>query len=86
TPESEDEDGASVAPVTYLADVDADPAAAIDRADYETRGEARLEHALTGLDDRSRHILQRRWLDEEKATLQELADQYKISAERVRQL
>ena len=86
TPESEDEDGASFAPVTYLADADADPAAAIEREDYETRSEARLEHALTGLDDRSRHILQRRWLDEEKATLQELADQYKISAERVRQL
>ncbi len=86
TPESEDEDGASVAPVTYLADVDADPAQAIEREDFESRSEARLNHALTGLDDRSRHILQRRWLDEDKATLQELADQYKVSAERIRQL
>ena len=50
------------------------------------RNGTRLEHALVGLDDRSRHILQRRWLDEEKATLQELADKYQISAERVRQL
>ncbi|HLW74195.1 MAG TPA: sigma factor-like helix-turn-helix DNA-binding protein, partial [Gammaproteobacteria bacterium] len=41
---------------------------------------------LTVLDERSRHILQRRWLDEEKATLQELADQYRVSAERIRQL
>jgi len=86
TAESEDEDSASVAPVTYLADESADPAESIEREDYETRSEARLGHALTGLDERSRHILQRRWLDEEKATLQELADKYHISAERVRQL
>jgi len=86
TPESEDEDSVSVAPVTYLADADADPATAIERQDYETRSEAKLEHALTGLDERSRHILQRRWLDDEKATLQELADQYQVSAERIRQL
>ena len=76
----------SVAPVTYLADEASDPAESVERQDYATRSEARLEHALTGLDDRSRHILQRRWLDEEKATLQELADKYHISAERVRQL
>ena len=86
TPESEDEDSATVAPVTYLADVEADPAKTIEQEDYQARSEAKLEHALTGLDDRSRHILQRRWLDEEKATLQELADQYKVSAERIRQL
>jgi RNA polymerase sigma-32 factor len=87
TPESEDEDSVSVAPVTYLAaEADADPAVAIERDDFETRSEAKLGHAMTGLDARSRHILQRRWLDEEKATLQELADQYKVSAERIRQL
>ena len=86
TPESEDEDSISVAPVTYLADTEADPAQAIERQDYETRSEAKLEHALTALDQRSRHILQRRWLDDEKATLQELADQYQVSAERIRQL
>src|SRR5689334_14134573 len=86
TPESEDEDSASVAPVTYLADESADPAESIEREDADSRNGARLEHALVGLDARSRHILQRRWLDEDKATLQELADQYQISAERVRQL
>src|SRR5579864_2501654 len=86
TAESEDEDSHSVAPVTYLADHDADPAKAIERDDYETRNEARLEKALTKLDDRSRHIVQRRWLDESKATLQELADHYQVSAERIRQL
>src|SRR5579863_2251683 len=86
TPETEDEDSNAVAPVSYLADTDSDPAKAIEREDYETRSEARLEKALTVLDQRSRHILQRRWLDEEKATLQELADQYRVSAERIRQL
>ena len=86
TPETEDEDSNAVAPVSYLADTDSDPAKAIEREDYETRSEARLERALTVLDERSRHILQRRWLDEEKATLQELADKYKVSAERIRQL
>jgi len=86
TPETEDEDSVSVAPVTYLADESADPAESIEREDADIRNGARLEHALVGLDERSRHILQRRWLDEEKATLQELADKYHISAERVRQL
>jgi len=86
TPESEDEDSATVAPVTYLADVESDPARAIEQDDYEHRSEEKLGHALTGLDARSRHILQRRWLDEDKATLQELADHYQVSAERIRQL
>ena len=86
TPETEDEDSVSVAPVTYLADEGSDPAESVERQDSDSRNGARLEHALVGLDERSRHILQRRWLDEEKATLQELADKYHISAERVRQL
>jgi RNA polymerase sigma-32 factor len=86
TAESEDEDSNAVAPVTYLADPDVDPARAIERDDYETRNEARLEQAIARLDDRSRHIVQRRWLDESKATLQELADHYQVSAERIRQL
>ncbi|MHB8425662.1 MAG: RNA polymerase sigma factor RpoH [Gammaproteobacteria bacterium] len=87
TPESEDEDSNSVAPVTYLAaDVNADPAHALEHSDWEEQGEAQLHRALTKLDERSRHIMQRRWLDESKATLQELADHYGISAERIRQL
>jgi RNA polymerase sigma-32 factor len=59
TPETEDEDSVSVAPVTYLADTEADPAVAVERQDFETRSEAKLEHAMTGLDERSRHILKR---------------------------
>lgn len=87
TPEDQDEDASSVAPVSYLAaDNDADPAQALERTDTETRGETQLHHALVKLDDRSRDIVQRRWLDEQKATLQELADKYHVSAERIRQL
>ncbi|MGB9429499.1 MAG: RNA polymerase sigma factor RpoH [Gammaproteobacteria bacterium] len=87
TPETEDEDSHSVAPAAYLAaDVESDPAKALERADSKTRGEAQLQRAFVKLDNRSRHIMQRRWLDENKATLQELADHYGVSAERIRQL
>ncbi|MDE2070997.1 MAG: RNA polymerase sigma factor RpoH [Gammaproteobacteria bacterium] len=87
TPETEDEDSHSVAPATYLAaDTQSDPAQALERSDWEQRKEAQLHRALVKLDDRSRHIMQRRWLDDSKATLQELADHYGVSAERIRQL
>ena len=87
TPETEDEDSHSLAPASYLmAENSADPALVLERDDAETKGEAQLQRALVKLDNRSRHIMQRRWLDENKATLQELADQYGVSAERIRQL
>ncbi|MGH7747829.1 MAG: RNA polymerase sigma factor RpoH [Candidatus Dormibacteria bacterium] len=87
TPETEDEDSHSVAPAAYLAaDNNADPAQVLERTDSETRDEAQLRRALVKLDDRSRHIMRRRWLDENKATLQELADHYGVSAERIRQI
>ena len=87
TPETEDDDGHSVAPASYLAaEIQSDPAVALERSDWEQQGEEQLHRALVKLDDRSRHIMQRRWLDENKATLQELADQYGVSAERIRQL
>ena len=87
TPDTEDEDTNSVAPASYLAaDADADPALTVERADTEQRDESQLRHALVKLDARSRDIVQRRWLNEPKATLQELADKYHVSAERIRQL
>jgi RNA polymerase sigma-32 factor len=87
TPETEDEDSHSAAPAAYLAaDTQSDPAVALERSDWEQQGEEQLHRALVKLDDRSRHIMQRRWLDEHKATLQELADHYGVSAERIRQL
>ncbi|MGH8279203.1 MAG: RNA polymerase sigma factor RpoH [Gammaproteobacteria bacterium] len=87
TPETDDEDSHSVAPASYLAtERSADPAVELERSDWEHQGEEQLQRAMVKLDDRSRNIMRRRWLGESKATLQELADQYHVSAERIRQL
>ncbi len=64
-----------------------DPSLAYERADSEDNQLELLKEGLAGLDARSRDIIRRRWLDDEnKATLQELADEYGVSAERVRQI
>ena len=62
----------------------ADPT--IERDDSEQYQEERLADALEALDDRSRDIVRSRWLDDNKRTLQDLADQYGVSAERIRQI
>ncbi|MBA1148497.1 RNA polymerase sigma factor RpoH [Ectothiorhodospiraceae bacterium WFHF3C12] len=85
-PESDDEDGAIRAPAAYLEDQRLDPAQEVERDDWDTHQSEALTSALSGLDERSRDIVQRRWLAEPKATLQELADHYQVSAERIRQL
>ena len=64
----------------------ADPAVEVERAEWEEDSSDRLEMALEKLDERSRSILKRRWMTDDKATLHELADEYGISAERVRQV
>ena len=84
--DGDDEDGASYAPANYLEDHSQDPAGQLENADWSEQSHKRLAYALESLDERSREIVARRWLAEEKATLQELADQYQVSAERVRQL
>jgi RNA polymerase sigma-32 factor len=76
----------AVAPALYLPAPNADPAAAIENDDWDERAAERLRSALTRLDERSRAILQARWMTEQKATLQELADRYGVSAERIRQI
>jgi RNA polymerase sigma-32 factor len=86
TAADDDSDNAPLAPATYLQSSDSDPAADVEAADSEARNHARLEQALASLDARSQDIVQRRWLDEEKTTLQQLADEYGVSAERIRQL
>ena len=58
----------------------------VENEDYEQDSTARLQDAMMQLDDRSKDILMRRWLMEDKATLHELADKYGVSAERIRQL
>jgi RNA polymerase sigma-32 factor len=81
----DDDDGYS-APIYYLEDKRADPALQLEAEDWEEANLNKLDTALAQLDDRSRDILQRRWLNDDKATLHELADEYGVSAERIRQL
>ncbi len=82
----EDEETAYQAPVHYLDDAGQDPAAQLEDSDWEADATRRLQVALEGLDERSRSILQQRWLSDDKSTLHELADVYGVSAERIRQL
>jgi RNA polymerase sigma-32 factor len=63
-----------------------DPAQLAENDDWEVDNSTRLVAAVKDLDDRSRDIIQRRWLNDAKATLHELAAEYGVSAERIRQL
>ncbi|HEY5789536.1 MAG TPA: RNA polymerase sigma factor RpoH [Gammaproteobacteria bacterium] len=83
---ADDGDDAPPAPAAYLADLRADPALQVEQDDSERHQRKRLAAALAGLDPRSRQILERRWLQEPKATLKELAEVHGVSLERVRQL
>ncbi len=74
-------------PAEYLSDDNADPALVAENANYSDDQNSMLSAGMEDLDARSRDILQRRWLnDDRKSTLQELADEYKVSAERIRQI
>jgi RNA polymerase sigma-32 factor len=85
TPESEEDE--TYSPAAYLPAPDADPADAVEDQEWDQTTSRRLGAALEQLDPRSREILARRWMqDGEKSTLHELAAQYGISAERIRQL
>jgi len=81
-----DDEEAYQAPAQYLEDIRFDPARTAEQDDYEKTSTDSLYVALDTLDDRSKDILQRRWLNDDKETLHELADKYGISAERIRQL
>lgn len=88
---SDDDDssdfGGPVAPVLYLQDKASDFAGSIEDDNWESHATDRLAEALDSLDERSQDIIRARWLDDDnKTTLQELADKYGVSAERVRQL
>jgi RNA polymerase sigma-32 factor len=83
-PESDEE--APVAPALYLTSPGADPAEVLEADDWQDHGADRLHAALEGLDVRSRAILEARFLAEQKTTLQDLADRYQVSAERIRQI
>lgn len=79
-------EGGSLSPSAYLSDVGNDPLSQLSDEDWGDQTRGLLADALEDLDGRSRDIVERRWLHEEKATLQELAAEYGVSAERIRQL
>ncbi len=81
-----DGDDEHVAPVSYLPDMRMEPERIIEAEDTERDENERLYAAMQELDERSQDILRRRWLSEKKATLHELADEYGVSAERIRQI
>ena len=85
-PDDDDDDKNAYAPALYLQDRGADPAERVENQATEVDNSIRLGKAVQTLDQRSRDILQRRWLADKKATLHELADEYGVSAERIRQL
>jgi len=83
-PDADDE--RSFTPAAYLPSPDSDPAKLVETADFNDDASERMAAAIRTLDDRSRHIIESRWLSDSKMTLHELADEYGISAERVRQV
>ncbi len=87
TPDDEPRDGAAMAPMLYLQDKSSDFAESIEEDNWDKDATDKLSYAMEGLDERSQDIIRARWLDDDnKSTLQELADKYGVSAERVRQL
>src|SRR5512132_421344 len=81
------EEGENLTPIAYLTDVEAEPAQIFERAEVSRNRSDGLRLALAKLDGRSREVIEARWLrEDDKATLQELADQYGVSAERIRQI
>ncbi|UYB52890.1 RNA polymerase sigma factor RpoH [Xanthomonas sp. AM6] len=86
-PSDDDDDHAPPSPAAYLMAAEEDPSQAYERADSEDNQLQLLREGLAELDARSRDIIKRRWLDaDSKITLQELADEYGVSAERIRQI
>jgi RNA polymerase sigma-32 factor len=74
------------APIDYLEDKTSNPERQLEHNDWQNSQEEKLHTALESLDERSKEILQARWLNEKKLTLHDLAKRYQVSAERIRQL
>jgi RNA polymerase sigma-32 factor len=83
---SADEEDESNVPAFYLEEKSAGPAELMENENHQHESSTRLKLAVKSLDQRSQDILQRRWLSEKKATLHQLAGEYGVSAERIRQL
>ncbi|WP_205341956.1 RNA polymerase sigma factor RpoH [Denitrificimonas caeni] len=84
--DSDDDESAYQSPSNYLEDHSYDPALQLEASNQTDNDSSSLHEALGELDERSRDILQQRWLSDEKVTLHDLAAQYGVSAERIRQL
>ena len=84
-PAGEDDED-SYAPASYLIHDSESPEVQAEESDWQAHQSKQLQTALTSLDERSRDIISKRWLAENKTTLQELAQEYGVSAERVRQI
>lgn len=84
-PDADDEEGV-YSPSAYLPHPSADPAIAVEQEQWDEDSAERVANALQTLDERSQQILRSRWMADEKSTLHELAEQYGVSAERIRQI
>ena len=85
-PPTNDDDEFHFTPAAYLTDKGADPSHLLEHDDTRSQELSLMADSLKTLDERSQDIIKRRWLNENKATLHELADEYQVSAERIRQI
>jgi RNA polymerase sigma-32 factor len=86
-PQPGDDGETPMTPIAYLTDADDEPSQILERAETAANRSAGLRGALQKLDPRSRRIIEARWLrEDDQATLQQLADEYGVSAERIRQI
>ncbi len=85
-PDDDDDDFGIKAPVYYLEDKRYEPLRLLEMSETSELSEQALHEFITTLDDRSRDIIQQRWFQDSKSTLHDLADQYNVSAERIRQI
>jgi len=83
---SDEDEGRNNSPSLYLEDNSTNPALLVENGDNASSDKALLYSAIQGLDERSQSILSRRWLSDDKPTLHELAAEYGVSAERIRQI
>jgi RNA polymerase sigma-32 factor len=84
-PDATDDDE-TYSPSSYLPAPDSDPAVAVERAEWDDDVTDKVAQAMAQLDARSQAVLRARWMGENKATLHELAEEYGVSAERIRQI
>jgi len=85
-PVNDNDDEHHFTPAAYLSDDGADPSYLLEHDDTRSQELSMMADSLRTLDERSQDIIKRRWLSEDKSTLHELADEYQVSAERIRQI